>query len=120
MQEAVLLECDAHGQAQVVIVPRLGDKLINGALIDRTHYRADIGLSGEHYPDGLRPPLLYFPKQFSAAHLSHPMVRNDKMYRRTFHEGKGFFCRCCNMDLVILFHEDAPEGIEDIYLVIHK
>ena len=52
--QVILLQCQTHGQAQVVIVPGLGDELVNGPIVDSAHDGVGVCISGEHDSNGFR------------------------------------------------------------------
>jgi hypothetical protein len=120
LQENVLLQGEAHGEAKVLVVPRLCDELVDRPLVHRSEDRLDVRVAGEHDPDRFRPQLLHLAKELRPCHPGHPVVRDDEVDPLPLEDPDGVLRGPGRADLVILLEEDAAQGVEDRFLVVHE
>jgi hypothetical protein len=120
LQEDVLLQGKAHGEAKVLVVPRLGDELVDRPFVHRSEDRLDVRVAGEHDPDRFRPPLLDLAKELRPGHPRHPVVRDDEVDLLLLEDPDGVLRGPGDADLVVLLEEDAAQGVENRLLVVHE
>ncbi len=57
LRRLLVPECFADVLTQEIVVPRLGEKAIDGAVIDRADNGIEVGIAGQHDADGIRVKL---------------------------------------------------------------
>ncbi len=67
----------AHGQPQLVRVPRLGDEVIDAPGVDRLHQAVHVGIGGQHDAHRVRGALLALSQELDPGHAGHALVGED-------------------------------------------
>jgi len=118
--QVVLFEGQGDGDAQVVVVPRLEDELVDRAVVDRPHHRVGVGVAGEHDADGVGRLLLDLAQEARAVHAGHQEVA-DHQVEAAFGEALQAFLAAAGADhLVVFLAEDADQRAQDARLVVDQ
>ena len=107
----VVVEGQADGVLEIVIVPGFGDEAVHLALVDGADNRRGVGKSRKDDSNGVRPLLADFVQKVDPGHAGHPVVGYDHLDIRVLPQGfKSVLTRFGGENVVIFIHEQPLQG----------
>ncbi len=120
LDEHVLLQSQTDGEPQVLIVPGLGDELVDRPFVDRPHDGLHVGVAGEHDADDLRPAAFDLLEHLGPGHPRHAVVGDHQVDLLLGQSLQGVLRIRGGEDLVVLVDENPPQGLEHPGLVVDE
>ena len=106
--------------AQLVVIPGLGQELVDGAMVDCVGHRLQVGIAGEHQADGRRVDLADAGEELGARHVRHALVGDHHLDRLLGEYLEGLGRRGGGQDGVAFAAQQAGQRTQDVRLVIDQ
>ena len=119
-RQCALAEGIGNVGTQVLVVPWLGQKLVNGAFIDGIRHRLQLCVPREHDTHGVWEALARFAQKLHAGHSRHALVGDDHVHRSGCQHIQALPPALGCQDVVAIAAQQALEGVEDECLVIYQ
>ena len=110
LDQGVLLERQRDRHAQIVVIPRLEDELVDCATLHRPDHGIHVGMTGHHdaYRVGTQGACLF--QQFAAVHAGHHVIADYQVERIAIQERQRLLRVLASHQLVIFLAEYAAQG----------
>lgn len=118
--QVVLLQRQRYRDAQIVVVPRLEDELVDRALVDRAHHRSGVGMAGEHDADHVGVQFPGLAQQFAAGHARHHEIGNDQVEGFLAQQVERILAVEGRDDVVVFLAEYALQRLQHVGFVVHQ
>jgi hypothetical protein len=106
--------------AQQLVVPGLGQELVDGALVDGIRNRIQFGVARQNDANRIRLALFDNAKEIRAAHSGHALVGHNDTDRMFFQHRQSGLTAGCQMDDIAIPAKHAPQRLKYALFVIDK
>ena len=115
-----LLQRKRHGNAQIIVVPRLENEFIDRAFIDRAHHRVSVGMAGQHDADRLGRAQFHLMQKLGAVHAGHHEITDHQMHRPLCQLFERFLAAAGSDYLVVFLTKNPGQRLDDAQFIIHQ
>lgn len=113
-----MTKCLAQLVAQLVVVPRFGQELVDCAAVNCPGDGVEVSVAGEYDADGIR---IEFPnpgEEFGPAHLGHPLVGEDHLHVVGGQQLEPFLRAAGGQNPIALAAQQTLQGTDHADLVV--